>query len=201
MSDHEKAAKAAIHVRFSGPKPEASAKRQLKACADFARASGFEVAGRFVDGPNSRQRPELARLLRQVKSGKFDTVIVEDLDRLTRDAATALFIRSQIGAGGVFVSSRWDGSFADDQRRAMIARCKTGREAAKLRRAALNGIRPPFAYGPGPKPHVGRRVGTAVRKLYDVACDAGASPETMSNLLSDFVRALAVAQRRPGVDK
>jgi DNA invertase Pin-like site-specific DNA recombinase len=200
MSDNEKAAKAAIYARFSGPEPGASAERQLQVCAEFANANGYEVAGTFVDGPNSRQRPELARLLQQAKSGKFATVIVEDPDRLTRDAATASFIRSQLEAGGAFVSIPCDRSFVD-RRRALIARCKSGREAAKRRRAALNEIRPAFTYGPGPKPKIGRRMTNAIRKLYDVACDAGAAPETMSGLLNDFVRAFSAAQQRQELGK
>lgn len=195
MTDRENVPKAAVYVRVTGPQAEASIDRQTKACVEFVEAHGLEIAGPSVDASDDQaNRPELARLLDRATAGNFGMVVVEDLDRLPRD-----MIRSQIEAGGALLSGPWD--VYAEQRRAVLARIKSGREAAKHRREALAGIRPKFTYRPGPKPKVGRRLNNAVRKLYEVACDAGGSPETMSALLSNFVRSFAAAQQRQDVSK
>jgi hypothetical protein len=185
LSNDELPARVAVYARYSRTD---SAERQQWALLDVA-ADGLELA--FVEAPRPQQedRPEPA----QPESGRFDTATVDSLDLPPRDAAAGSIIRSPIEAGEDFAAIPWVGWLVE-QRRAAIERCKIGREAAKRRRAAIEATRPAFC--PDPKHKIERQVTNAVRKLYDAACDAGVQPETMAQLLNDFVQAYSVKRQQ-----
>ncbi len=86
------APRAAVYARISlDRKEEAGVKRQEKACRDLAAARGYAVTGVYVDNSISAYsgatRPEYQRLLRDIKAGLIDKVLVWHQDRLHRRLA------------------------------------------------------------------------------------------------------------------
>ena len=86
------APRAAVYARISlDRKEEAGVKRQEKACRDLAAARGYTVTGTYVDNSISAYsgatRPEYQRLLRDIKAGLVDKVLVWHQDRLHRRLA------------------------------------------------------------------------------------------------------------------
>ena len=86
------APRAAVYARISlDRKEEAGVKRQEKACRDLAAARGYTVTGTYVDNSISAYsgatRPEYQRLLRDIKAGLIEKVLVWHQDRLHRRLA------------------------------------------------------------------------------------------------------------------
>jgi DNA invertase Pin-like site-specific DNA recombinase len=84
----------ALYARYSTDKQsDASVEDQLRECRRHcARQDGWTVAAEYGDHAMSGetwQRPEFQRLLRDARAGKFDLVVAEGLDRLSRDQADA----------------------------------------------------------------------------------------------------------------
>ena len=82
--------RAAIYARFSTDlQNEKSAEDQIDLCSRFAARNGYTVTGIFQDkaksGASIHGRDGLKELLEQSAKGRFDVVIVEALDRLSRD--------------------------------------------------------------------------------------------------------------------
>ena len=64
---------------------------QLRLCHDYARRHGMTIVAQVVDAPvsgSSDERPGFAALLAAVANGGIDVVLVEDVDRISRSAAT-----------------------------------------------------------------------------------------------------------------
>ncbi len=85
------AAAVAIYARYSTDWQDArSIDDQVRRCRAFAEARGFAVAGAFKDAAESGahlDRADLQRLLTEARSPRcrFQTVLVDDLSRLSRD--------------------------------------------------------------------------------------------------------------------
>ncbi|MCE9547304.1 MAG: recombinase family protein [Planctomycetia bacterium] len=66
--------------------------QQLEECRKFVsdrQNDGWALAKAYADaGPGSRQGDAIVQLLRDIKSGLLDVVVVSDLTRLARSAAT-----------------------------------------------------------------------------------------------------------------
>ena len=82
--------RAAIYARFSTDlQNEKSAEDQIDLCTQFAARNDYTVTGIFQDraksGASIHGRADLKELLEQCAKGRFDIVIVEALDRLSRD--------------------------------------------------------------------------------------------------------------------
>lgn len=61
--------------------------KHRKALAGYAAAHGIHIAGTYcevVSGESLYARPEMLRLLEDVEAGKYEAVLVMDLDRLSR---------------------------------------------------------------------------------------------------------------------
>jgi DNA invertase Pin-like site-specific DNA recombinase len=85
--------RAAIYARFSSQmQREASIEDQLRECRAYAERRGWVVpdecifSDRAISGTVS-DRPAYQHLLRAAREGRFDVLIVDDLSRLSRDAA------------------------------------------------------------------------------------------------------------------
>src|SRR4051812_30453023 len=84
------AQQAAIYTRISKDRTGAGlgVERQEDDCRALAASLGFDVAAVFVDNDLSaysgKPRPGYDEMLRQIKSGRFDAVIVWHQDRLLR---------------------------------------------------------------------------------------------------------------------
>lgn len=84
--------RAAIYARFSTElQNPLSTADQITLCREYARREGFHVVAAYEDagisGAAIQNRPGLINLLDDAKAGKFDAVIVEELDRLSRSMA------------------------------------------------------------------------------------------------------------------
>ncbi|HAU75596.1 MAG TPA: recombinase family protein, partial [Agrobacterium sp.] len=82
--------RAAIYARFSTDlQNERSVDDQIAVCREFAIRNGLVVAGEYFDkarsGASIFGRDGLLGLMEDARAGKFKTVIVEALDRLSRD--------------------------------------------------------------------------------------------------------------------
>jgi site-specific DNA recombinase len=66
-----------------------SAEDQFALCEAYAAREGYEVVAKFADrgktGATTYDRDELAQMRDAAKRGEFDAIIVENLDRLSRD--------------------------------------------------------------------------------------------------------------------
>jgi len=101
------AVKAVLYVRCSTTQQETD--NQRIALEQWAQRRGFEVVATYAENEsawrNGHQR-ELARLLSDAPKGKFDTVLVWALDRLSRQGAlTILSLVNRLQRSGVRVFS------------------------------------------------------------------------------------------------
>jgi DNA invertase Pin-like site-specific DNA recombinase len=82
--------RAAIYARFSTDlQNERSVEDQIALCEDYARREGYAVVAKYEDRPRSGAsvlgRDGLLKLLDDARTGLFDVLITEALDRLSRD--------------------------------------------------------------------------------------------------------------------
>lgn len=97
---------AAVYARFSTDlQNEKSAEDQIVLCRTYAAANGFHVVAAYADkaksGASMFNRDELLAMLADAKAGKFKAIIVEHLDRLSRDMADLATIKKQMDFLGV----------------------------------------------------------------------------------------------------
>lgn len=83
--------RAVIYARFSTDmQSDASIDDQIRSCRDYATRQGLTVVGTYSDramSGASLMRSGIQKLLRDGRSGAFDVVISEGLDRLSRNQA------------------------------------------------------------------------------------------------------------------
>jgi site-specific DNA recombinase len=82
--------KAAIYSRYSTDlQNERSTEDQIDLCKSFAKREGFCVVATYADkavsGASIHGRYDLQRMISDAYAGKFDVIVVEALDRLSRD--------------------------------------------------------------------------------------------------------------------
>src|SRR4051794_26616804 len=79
----------AIYARYSSDQQrDASIEDQVRLCREGTAVERWAVAAVYADRATSgasRFRPQYQQLLADAKAGKFDVVIAEALDRLSRD--------------------------------------------------------------------------------------------------------------------
>jgi len=82
--------RAAIYARFSDEKQNArSVDDQIDSCRDVTAREGFAVARIFKDraisGSSTLNRPGFLAMMRAAEARAFDVIVVEDVDRISRD--------------------------------------------------------------------------------------------------------------------
>lgn len=110
----KKMKRAAIYARFSSDRQnDKSCRDQIELASIWAERNGFEVVDSYQDaaisGASTHNRPALAELMKDAQAGKFDTVICEALDRLSRDQADLAQIRKTLNFYGVGIHTVQDG--------------------------------------------------------------------------------------------
>lgn len=83
--------KAAIYVRVSTSEQETA--NQLPALEDYAQRRGFEIVQVYSEAESAWRaghQAELARLIEDARKGRFQTILVWALDRLSREGALAI---------------------------------------------------------------------------------------------------------------
>lgn len=145
--------RAAIYARYSTAlQSERSVDDQIDLCRTFAEAQGFTVVGTYADrarsGTTTHGRDGLSSLIHDARSGAFDTIVVEALDRLSRDQEDLAGLHKRLTFAGVeivavhdgkadalqvgirgLVSSLWIADLKTKIRRGMSGRVKDGRSA------------------------------------------------------------------------
>jgi site-specific DNA recombinase len=81
-----------LYARYSSDmQSPTSIEDQFRICREYAEKQGWKVVGTYADpaksGTSLLQRRQLLKLLEDAKRGKFDIVLAEALDRLSRDQA------------------------------------------------------------------------------------------------------------------
>ncbi len=84
--------RAALYARYSSDQQNAaSIADQQRICREHAEREGWQIVGSFEDaaisGASMILRPGIQRLLTDAQAGKFDIVLAEALDRVSRDQA------------------------------------------------------------------------------------------------------------------
>ena len=106
--------RAALYARFSTDmQNDRSVDDQLDLCASFARSQGFEVTCQFHDrarsGTTMHGRDGLSRLLEDARAGRFDVIVVEALDRLSRDQEDLAGLHKRLTFLGIKIIAVHDG--------------------------------------------------------------------------------------------
>lgn len=94
--------RAAIYARYSSDlQSDSSIEDQVRNCREYARRQGWELSEAMVYTDHgisgaSMMRPGIQMLLIDAQAGKFDMVVSEALDRLSRDQADVATIRKRL---------------------------------------------------------------------------------------------------------
>lgn len=106
--------RAAIYARFSSDRQnEKSCKDQINLCSAWAERNNCTVVDTFQDqaisGASTINRFGLASLMRAAREKRFDVVIAEALDRLSRDQADLGQLRKELTFLGIGIFTVQDG--------------------------------------------------------------------------------------------
>ncbi|UOA33308.1 Transposon gamma-delta resolvase [Sulfitobacter sp. DSM 110093] len=86
--------RAAIYARYSSTQQEdTSIEDQLRMTRDYCQREGYEVVEIYTDHAitgRTKDRPGFLKLLAGVESGAFDTIVIEAVDRLSRNLTHTL---------------------------------------------------------------------------------------------------------------
>lgn len=110
--------RAAIYARYSSDlqKPT-SIDDQLRICREHAQRSGADVVEAYTDpaisGASLRQRPGMLRLLEDAKRRRFDLVIAEAQDRLSRSLKDIADIYERLEGAGVAIFTLAEGEISE----------------------------------------------------------------------------------------
>ena len=110
--------RAAIYARYSSDmQREASIDDQVRLCRERAGADGFPIAEVFSDSAISggflKNRPGMLDLLERARSGKFEVVIAEALDRISRDQEDIAAIFKRLNHAGVRIVTLAEGEISE----------------------------------------------------------------------------------------
>src|SRR4051794_31702765 len=97
--------RAVIYARYSSDlQSTSSIEDQVRLCREMAVARGWEVVEVYADhaiSGASMLRPGYQRLLEDLRAGRFDLILAEGLDRLSRDQEHTAALFKQLGFCGV----------------------------------------------------------------------------------------------------
>jgi len=108
----------ALYARYSSDKQrEASIEDQIRLCEERARREGWKIVQTYTDhaiSGASLVRPGIQALMQDAQGRKFDLVLTESLDRISRD---------QEDIAGVYKRLRFAGTRSIPSRRGRSASC------------------------------------------------------------------------------
>ncbi len=108
----------AIYARFSSDKQnERSIDDQVALCQALCERKGFSIVGiyddRAISGAATANRLGWLRLMRDARTDKFDIVLTEALDRISRDQADLAGIYKRLCFFGIEIQTVQDGKVED----------------------------------------------------------------------------------------
>ena len=128
-----------IYARTASKCSETEA-RQLAAARTYAAGLGGEVVGEFLDGGvsglASAVRPEFERMLEAMRGEGCDLLVVDNVDRLSRDHSALAATLDRLDDMGVDVHDVCGGGPVDPLKasiRALVASMGRERHAARIR--------------------------------------------------------------------
>lgn len=97
--------RAVIYARSSSePQRDASIEDQLRLCRDAALLRGLTIVSEYTDRAQSgstRHRVQYQRLIEDARTGEFDVVVSEALDRVSRDQEDIAALFKQLRFAGI----------------------------------------------------------------------------------------------------
>ena len=109
--------RAAIYARYSSEQQsEASIEDQVRNCRRLCEEKGWHVAEVYADralSGASTLRPGYQKLMADARRDKFEVVVAEGLDRLSREQVTTATLFQQLSFIGVMIYTRADGEVSE----------------------------------------------------------------------------------------
>jgi DNA invertase Pin-like site-specific DNA recombinase len=109
MPSDQKKLRAVIYPRYSSDlQREASIEDQIEVCRRYAELQGWDVVGAYPDSAQcgaSRFRPAFQQLQVDAEARRFDVIIVEALDRLSRKLADVAELNDRLTFWGIRLHS------------------------------------------------------------------------------------------------
>jgi site-specific DNA recombinase len=106
-----------IYARYSSDKQrEASIEDQVRLCEERAAREGWRVVKRYTDhaiSGASLMRRGIQALMQDAQSGKFDVVLTESLDRISRDQEDIAGVYKRLRFAGVKIHTLSEGEIAE----------------------------------------------------------------------------------------
>jgi site-specific DNA recombinase len=108
---------AAICARYSSDNQrDASIEDQIRLCEERAKREGWAVRQRYTDhalSGASLMRPGIQMLLQDAAAGRFEIILAEALDRLSRDQEDIAGIYKRLRFAGVRIVTLSEGDVSD----------------------------------------------------------------------------------------
>lgn len=109
--------RAAIYARYSSDKQrEASIEDQVRLCNERAAREGWTVTATYSDhavSGASLVRPGIQALMQDAQAGKFDLVLTESLDRISRDQEDIAGVYKRLRFAGVAIVTLSEGPVSE----------------------------------------------------------------------------------------
>ena len=109
--------RAAVYARYSSEhQSEASIEDQVRNCRRLCEEKGWHVAEVYADralSGASTLRPGYQKLMADARRDKFDVVVAEGLDRLSREQVTTATLFQQLSFIGIMIYTRADGEVSE----------------------------------------------------------------------------------------
>lgn len=109
--------RAAVYARFSTDmQRDASIEDQIRSCREYAARQGLKVVETYSDravSGASLMRSGMQKLLRDGRSGAFDVVISEGLDRLSRNQADIATLYQHLAFAEVLIETVSEGAISE----------------------------------------------------------------------------------------
>ena len=104
-----------VYSRYSDDELQspASVEDQIRECKEFAQREGWEVVAIYTDegisGFTAKNRPGVQRLIKDAMSKKFDVVLSEALDRISRDQEDVAHVYKRMQFQGISMHTLTEG--------------------------------------------------------------------------------------------
>ena len=107
----------AIYARYSSDlQRAASIEDQLRLCRERIERKGWQLIAIYTDRASSgadRLRPGYQKLMEEARSGAFEVVVAEALDRLSRDQEDVAALYKRLRFAGVTIVTLAEGEITD----------------------------------------------------------------------------------------